>query len=441
MKPLADHGFAPLLHLGIVPANTGPHGGLAQYSAAVMEALMTGGYPAGVGSITILREGGRLPETEASPPWPILPLFPPQHPRRFLPALRALIGVKAVAWVGRQLRRGHTGSILSPVRERPEIGLWYRKRGLELVFWTAPDSLALECGVPFVMPIHDLQHRLNPQFPEVSESGQWQLRERFYSNAVRRATMLIADSTEGRDDILSCYGHLVPPERIAILPFVPPPHISEVDPDEQIGRVRKKFSLPERYFFYPAQFWPHKNHEGIIRALGLLRARGRQDITVVFCGSHDRPECQPTYRAMMRLSADLGVGLQVTTLPYVPDDLIAGLYLGSVGLVMPTFFGPTNIPILEAWRMRRPVITSDIRGVRSQAGDAALLVDPRSPEDLAGAMQTLWDDRFVALRLVEAGRRRDASWTVSDFASRLREILSAAVSWARIDGGQRGQVK
>jgi glycosyltransferase involved in cell wall biosynthesis len=143
----------------------------------------------------------------------------------------------------------------------------------------------------------------------------------------------------------------------------------------------------------------------------------------------------------MRLSADLGVGRQVTTLPYVPDALLAGLYLGSVGLVMPTFFGPTNIPILEAWRTGRPVITSDIRGVRSQAADAALLVDPTSPEDLAGAMQTLWDDRFLALRLVEAGRRRDASWTAGDFAARLREILSAASALARSDGGQRGQGK
>jgi glycosyltransferase involved in cell wall biosynthesis len=441
MKPLTDHGFAPLLHLGIVPANTGFHGGVAQYSAAIMEALTSGGLPPGIGSITILREGSRIPGNGADPQWPTISLLPPGHPRRFLPALRALLGVQAVSWVGRQLRRSHAGSILFPVRERSEFGLWFRKHGLDFVFWTAPDPLAFECGMPFVMPIHDLQHRLQPQFPEVSESGQWQARERLCCNAARRATMLIADSIEGRDDILSYYGHLVPPERIAILPFVPPPHISVVDPDDQVRQVRKKFSLPERYFFYPAQFWPHKNHEGIVRALGLLRARGRQDISVVFCGSQDDPVYAPTRRAVMRLSAELGVGRQVTTLPYVPDALMAGLYLGSVGLVMPTFFGPTNIPILEAWRMGRPVITSDIRGVKSQAGDAALLVDASSPEDLAGAMQTLWDDRFLALRLVEAGRRRDASWTAGDFAVRLREILSAASAWARSDGGQRGQGK
>jgi glycosyltransferase involved in cell wall biosynthesis len=291
------------------------------------------------------------------------------------------------------------------------------------------------------MPIHDLQHRLQPYFPEVSEGNQWQIRESLYSNAARRAAMLIADSPEGRDDILSCYGDLIPPERIAILPFLPPPHISTHNADKQISQVKERFSLPERYFFYPAQFWRHKNHEGIVRALAILRGFGRTDISVVFCGLHHGPIFGPTYRTVTRLSADLGVSRQVVTLPYVPDTMIAGLYLGSVGLVMPTFFGPTNIPILEAWRMGRPVITSNIRGCKGQAGDAALLVDITSPQAVAAAMQRLWDDRELSAKLVEAGRRMDASWTADDFAVRLREILSAASEWVKVDGSQRGRGK
>src|SRR5207344_157083 len=99
-------------------------------------------------------------------------------------------------------------------------------------------------------------------------------------------------------------------------------------------------------------------------------------------GVQNGPMYARTHRATMRLSSNLGVANQVITLPYVPDALMAGLYLGSEGLVMPTFFGPTNIPILEAWRMGRPVITSNIRGVSRQARDAALLVDPNSDEEL-----------------------------------------------------------
>jgi glycosyltransferase involved in cell wall biosynthesis len=61
--------------------------------------------------------------------------------------------------------------------------------------------------------------------------------------------------------------------------------------------------------------------------------------------------------------------------------------------VMPTFFGPTNIPVLEAWAFGCPVLTSDIRGIREQVGDAALLADPTSVEAIADGIHQLWTDR------------------------------------------------
>lgn len=434
-----DIGSVPLLRLGVVPADGRCQGGIMQYSAAVMEALVPGGGRRTVDDVTIIRERREIRRNGITRPWPVVARWPPRHPRRLVPLLRTLLGVKAVSWVGDQLRRNRATAISLPPRDRPEIGLWYRRHGIEFIFWTVPNPLAFECGVPFVMPVHDLQHRLQPQFPEVSERGEWQMREQFYRNAARRATVLIADSSEGRDDILSCYGSLIPPERVMSLPFVPPPHVHVEDADAQIERVRRTVALPDRYLFYPAQFWPHKNHLGIVRALGLLRARGRVDIRVVFCGSHSGHIRTAAHRATMALARELGVAAQVTTLPYVEDAMITGLYLGSEGLVMPTFFGPTNIPITEAWRLRRSVITSNIRGVSNQAGDAALLVDPNSPGNLADAMLAVWDDPSLRERLVEAGRRREVAWTPQDFAARLREILIAASALARSDGGQRGR--
>jgi glycosyltransferase involved in cell wall biosynthesis len=425
--------FRPV-RVALVPEYAGSHGGVAQYSAAIFHALEAG-LPAGVESIMTLRDGAMPREERAG--WPVLPLYPPSHPRRFLPLVKTLLGASAVAWAGRRLRAHRATSM--ELRNRPEIGRWFREQGIDLLFWTAPNPLAIECGVPFVMAVHDLQHRLQPRFPEVSVDGEGRMREHLYRNAARRATLLVADSPEGREDILAFYGDLIDPQRIAILPFVPAPHIVATNPVEQAAGVKSRFSLPDRYWFYPAQFWPHKNHEAIVRALGLLRSRGRQDIHVVFCGSHGDALRARTYRAAMQLAVDLGVAAQVTSLPYVPDEAMPGLYLGSVGLVMPTYFGPTNIPILEAWRLGRPVITSNIRGVRDQAGAAALLIDPESPEELAESMLAVWDDPILARRLAEAGTQRDAGWTGTEFAHRLRDILALACTLMRTDGGQRGR--
>ena len=142
---------SPKLRLGVVPASTRSHGGEAQYSAAIMEALLCRGLPAGIESITVLTEGTSSPENGTFPGWQTVSLFPPQHPRRLLPVLRNVFGVRAVSWVGRQLRRSPAGSILFPVRERPEIGAWYRKHGFDFVFWTSSEPLAFECGMPFVI--------------------------------------------------------------------------------------------------------------------------------------------------------------------------------------------------------------------------------------------------------------------------------------------------
>ena len=86
---------------------------------------------------------------------------------------------------------------------------------------------------------------------------------------------------------------------------------------------------------------------------------------------------------------------------------------------MPTFFGPTNIPVLEAWAFGCPVLTSDIRGVREQVGDAALLADPTSVEAIADGIHRLWTDRELGHTLSNLGRRRLAAYTPEDYLRRL----------------------
>ena len=105
---------------------------------------------------------------------------------------------------------------------------------------------------------------------------------------------------------------------------------------------------------------------------------------------------------------------------------MSALYSGAVALVMPTFFGPTNIPVLEAWAFGCPVLTSDIRGIREQADDAAFLVNPRSVESIAEGIYRVWIDENLRCALTRAGSRRLSSYTVDDFRNRLIEIVEEA---------------
>jgi glycosyltransferase involved in cell wall biosynthesis len=190
-------------------------------------------------------------------------------------------------------------------------------------------------------------------------------------------------------------------------------------------RVRKNYHLPERYLFYPAQFWPHKNHARIVQALGLLKQEYSLDVAVVFCGSYTGEIRERTFHEVMSLSSQLGLE-KIHYLGYVSDEDMSALYAEAVGLVMPTFFGPTNIPVLEAWAFGCPVLTSDIRGIREEVADAGILVDPRSVEAIADGVYRLWTDENLACSLADLGRQRLASYTADDYRRRLLSILEEA---------------
>ena len=76
--------------------------------------------------------------------------------------------------------------------------------------------------------------------------------------------------------------------------------------------------------------------------------------------------------------------MQVKLLGFVPSEDMRGLYENAATIIMPTYFGPTNLPPLEAWSLGIPLIYS--AHLTEQAGEAALLFDPDDSKDLAKKM-------------------------------------------------------
>lgn len=312
-----------------------------------------------------------------------------------------------------------------PIRYNPVLRSWFDRNGIDWCLFTNPVSMGFELDIPYIMPIHDLQHKLQPHFPEFSDPNEIREREYIYKNAARTALCFMVDSEVGKEDVInfySCEG--ITPSQIHVLPFLPP------DPNRVVsevgrGRVRKTYNLPDRYFFYPAQFWPHKNHLRLAESLARLHESGHRPMLVVSGSwSEDiRSACHAKFQSRVK---ELGLQDSVHVLGYIPDADIPPLYAEADALVMPTYFGPTNIPVLEAWQYGCPVITSDLRGIREQVGDAGLLVDPHSSAELASAMERVFSDRDLCLDLIRRGRNRLASYTFEDYCKRLHGILDIA---------------
>lgn len=315
------------------------------------------------------------------------------------------------------------------IEQRPDLGRALNEEGIGLCVFPAPDPLAFEAGIPAIMAVHDLQHRLHPEFPEVGSRSEWAIREYIYRNVARANNVVVlVDSEVGAEDFLSNYAEFgAAPERVKVLPFLPSPRIAGTVAREDVSEARQRLGLQSDYFFYPARFWPHKNHLRVVEAIALLKERG-VEVDVVFAGGTDGQFAAPTYRKLRRFVKRARLQSSVRFLGYVPDQDMAPIYRGAKGLVMPTFFGPTNIPIIEAWSLDLPVVTSDIRGIREQVGDAAVLVDPVSTRSIAAGMEAVLKDADLRQRLISAGRARVAAYPPEAHAQRLREIVDEAIA-------------
>jgi glycosyltransferase involved in cell wall biosynthesis len=424
-----------MMRIGIVPVANPASGGIYQYSLTMLHALDAWRSDGCEDEFVVFARGIPHPAivSMTGHGWTLKPLTrPPSLPQRALQGLARVVGEgpHREAWrrLRRQVRQDKTPwPDPDKVGSRPDMKRWLRRCGIDLMLYPSPTALSFETGLPYVMAIHDLQHRLQPEFPEVSADGEWEHREYCFRNGARYATLLLADSEVGKEDILNFYGpYGVTPDQVAVLPFIPASYLMLDGSESERQRVRAMYPLPERYLFYPAQFWPHKNHIRIVQALGLLKQARQLNIPIVFCGSYDGEIRESTFREVMTLRSQLGLEGEILYLGYVPDEDMSGLYAGAAALVMPTFFGPTNIPVLEAWAFGCPVLTSDIRGIREQAGNAAVLVDPRSVEAIADGIYQLWNDESLRDILADAGRQRLATYKPGDYRQRLVETLEEA---------------
>ena len=209
-----------------------------------------------------------------------------------------------------------------------------------------------------------------------------------------KASLVIVDSITLAKRCSSLYG--IDVDRIIDMPFSPSPFFKE-EFNIEIKDLFIKYDIEEGYYYYPAQFWPHKNHIRILQALLLLK-NNKITKKVVFSGG-DKGNLSYIKSKIL----EFGLENEVKLLGFVPSSHIEALYKGSLAIVMPTYFGPTNIPPLEAWSFGKPLIYSS--HLNENVGDAALLVDPDSAEELAEALTSVLDPDVVK-KLVDKGNRR-----------------------------------
>jgi glycosyltransferase involved in cell wall biosynthesis len=338
-------------------------------------------------------------------------------PCRLLPTRRSTLNRRA-----RAITRG--------LAERaPRIGTRFAVRvsdgiaersDADLIHFPIQDAFLTE--LPSIYQPHDLQHLHHPEF-----FSRWELerRERIYRTHCARARMVVAMTSWGKRDLLSSYG--LPEEKVRVVPWgsvlweYPEPSPADLD------RLRETLSLPDQFLLFPAQTWPHKNHETLLEALALIRDREQIAIPLVCPGKRTRHFAHLDER-MRELE------LSDTTLfpGFVSPTELRGLYELATALVFPSRFEGWGLPVCEAFSAGLPVASSSATGLPDLVGDAGLLFDPDDAEQIADRVLLLWRDaelrRTLASRGVERGAMFDFDRTARLFRAHYRRLANRPLS-------------
>lgn len=295
----------------------------------------------------------------------------------------------------------------------------FEKNNIDLVYFLGPSAncLFLE-RLNYIMTIWDCCHRDHPEFPEVRNSMEFDARENFYKIALPRATAVIAESPFGKDILVKRYA--LDADKVHSIWLSPSSKIL----NEEECRTFCPFDhadIPKSssYIFYPAQFWPHKNHKLIIDAISHLRIEHNISLYAVFCGK----DCG-NLKKIISYAKKKDVSDLIKHPGYIPDEFMGKYYKSSLALVMPSIFGPSNMPPVEAFMFGTPVLVPELPGIVDQVGDASLFFDPFSPTILANHIISLLMNPHVREELIDKGKKRLAFLTNQTNCDVLTNIFS-----------------
>jgi len=294
--------------------------------------------------------------------------------------------------------------------------------GIDLLIMPFQGLFGFMNGIPYIVAVTSNLHRHQSADHEGYPFYRRYIADIITRNSAEHSVVSVADSRQGMIELEKFYS--IAEDKIRIIPHMPPGYIYDNrDMDtETADNILSGYALPDRYVFYPSQLSYYKNHVRLVQSLRLVEQRYGVRIPAVFAG-------QPaeSHEEIKALLHKLDMTDQVVHLGFVSEKELVALYKKAVALVYPCLLGPTNIPPLEAMILGTPVACSNLFSMPEQVGDAALLFDPYSLEDMAEKIYLLWTDRNLRERLVNKGYDRVKDMTQKNYAGQWESVIEDAL--------------
>lgn len=278
---------------------------------------------------------------------------------------------------------------------------------------TAPRYL----NIPLVLTLHDIIYLENFKFISY-KSTFYQLIGNFYRRWVvpgilKYSRKIITVSQSEKTLILQKYPGFKNKVEVIYNSYADYFNSSDLSSEEE---VKKKYDLPEKYFFCLGNTSPKKNLSNILKAYYLYLDQSDEKIPMVLA------DYSPGDLYLFLNSVNSKYKPYLKFIGYVSNWEIPMVYKNSLLFLYTSLRESFGIPILEAMKMGVPVITSNISCMPEIAGRAAYFVDPENPESIAHAMLELSSNKNLRLSLIERGFLRVKNFSWIDSARQLLNV-------------------
>jgi glycosyltransferase involved in cell wall biosynthesis len=264
-----------------------------------------------------------------------------------------------------------------------------------------------------VVIIHDLSH---VHYPEDTYPAMSRRLARDLPLHATRAHAVIADSESTQRDVVAHLG--LPPARVQVAyPGVSDLFRPVTDPIVRDG-CRRRYALPERFLLHVGTIEPRKNLLRLLEAFGILTTDPQFTLDLVLVGGKGWRDA-----GIVRAIDDFPRRDRIVLTGRVPREDLPVLYSLADVFVFPSLHEGFGLPVLEAMACGAPVVTSTVSALPEVAGDAALLVEPESAEQIASAVGRLVGDQDLAEALRRRGLERAAAFPWDATARSVLEVL------------------
>jgi len=232
--------------------------------------------------------------------------------------------------------------------------------------------------------IADFQHvHLPRMFPpdEIAE------RDGRFRKQAQYAARIIVSSHDALADLNRFAPDQAQKGRVASFVSLVPAHVFDGEP----GSVCRDYALPQRFFYLPNQFWKHKNHELVVKALRCTAMRCPE--VVVVCTGNTNDYRNPGYfGGLLGELSRAGVRDNMIILGTVPHADVFRLLRQSVGVLQPSLFEGWNTAIEECKSIGKSMVVSDIAVHREQAPPRVVYFPPADELALADCLCKAYEE-------------------------------------------------